>query len=99
MKSTTPQPPFADATEEEVLQALGNSEINSPLGDELKRILNVYFENCAIYLRTMGRIPESFLKDTPRTALERVALSMIREAVAEDGNMTLAWQGQEQQGS
>ena len=88
MKETVPKPQFAGASEEEVLKALANSladpELPSPLAQELARILEAYTANFADCVCRFGKVPESLLNDEPPTALERVALSMVREAVLEN---------------
>jgi hypothetical protein len=35
------------------------------------------------YVRKFGKVPDSIFQDNPPTTLERLALSMIREAIAQ----------------
>ena len=92
MKPTIPKPQFAGATEEEISKALIDSKSNAPLAAELARIMEAYSENCAEYILRFGRVPETFLR-TPATAIEKRALSQIKEALAEDAMKAQAGQG------
>jgi hypothetical protein len=47
------------------------------------RVLEACAENSREYVRKFGKVPDSIFQDNPPTTLERLALSMIREAIAQ----------------
>ena len=85
MKMTIAKPQYAGASDEDVLKVISDPKSNPRLAGELMRILDAYSENCAVYIKKFGTLPESITHGTPPTALERRALLMVQEAMAVKG--------------
>lgn len=81
MNSTASKPEFADTTEEEILLVLLGCDDDKAIVGELLRLLTVWSEVCEDYIVRLGHVPECVLNITPLTAIESVALSIIRGAL------------------
>jgi hypothetical protein len=79
----SPAPQFTSLTEAEVMAALNDPDPGNPIAVEVARLITGYSENFRAHVETLGRIPESFLRVKPQTAIEAVAMRLTTEAIEE----------------
>jgi hypothetical protein len=80
-KPVAPAPEFRQLSESEVHAALNDTDERNPVACEVARLIKGYMENFSAHVERIGRIPESILHVTPKTAIEAVAMRLTTETI------------------
>ena len=81
MKEIKTKDKFKDATEEQVRAALDDPNPHNALAREVVRLFEGYTANFAEHCQRIGGIPEKIVRATPATAIERVAMELMDQAI------------------
>jgi hypothetical protein len=77
----SPAPHFTSLTEAEVMAALNDPDPGNPIAIEVARLIQGYGENFRAHVEKSGRIPESFLRVKPQSAIEAVAMRLTTDTI------------------
>ena len=80
-KPVVPAPEFRHLSKADIQAALDDPDASNPVGCEVARLMTAYVANFSAHVERLGRIPESILHVTPKTAIEAVAMELTTQTI------------------
>ena len=79
-----PKPEFVSLTETDIEAALADPDPNNPIAVEVARLMTGYAENFRAHVERLGRLPGSFPRINPGSAIEAVAMRLTTEVIRDE---------------
>jgi hypothetical protein len=79
-----PADDYKHLSEQQVMQALADTDPSNPVAVEVARLVTGYGENFAAHCQQLGRIPTDILRIAPRWPIEGVAMRLAADSIRDE---------------